>query len=192
MEIIGDQNHKWLESGTGHLNAEPESELAGLGGGGRAEAEWRAGPSRTLRPSLGEAPAPGGESAAKFTQADSAPARNGGRGQCAGPGEEPAGVGGKEASVRTGGDRSGPGVSTEKGVSPPVPPPAPPALPTEREGAEGPCGWEAVGDGVGERKTRPRWDKGKLRFIERLPCARHCARRFTYIIALHPHNNPAR
>lgn len=34
MEIIGDQNHKWVESRIGDLNAEPELELAGLGGGG--------------------------------------------------------------------------------------------------------------------------------------------------------------
>lgn len=48
------------------------------------------------------------------------------------------------------------------------------------------------GEWVGERKKMPRLDKGKLRFIERLLCTRHCARRFTYIIALSPHNNPAR
>lgn len=89
--------------------------------GGRAEAEWRAGPSRTLRLSLGEAPAPG-EPAAKFTQADSALARNGGWGECAGQWEEPAGVGGKEGRVRAGGDRSGPGVSIkERSLSTPSP-----------------------------------------------------------------------
>lgn len=34
VEIIGDQNQKWFDSGTGDLNAEPELELAGLTGGG--------------------------------------------------------------------------------------------------------------------------------------------------------------
>lgn len=56
----------------------------------------------------------------------------------------------------------------------------------------GDLGEAHCGETVGERSKRPKLDKGKLRFIERLLCARHCARRFTYIIALNPHNNPAR
>lgn len=67
-----------------------------------------------------------------------------------------------------------------------------PPPPTEQEGAQEPWGERCCGQWVGERKKMPRLDKGKVRFIERLLCTRYCARRFTYIIALSPHNNPAR
>lgn len=79
--------------------------------GGRGGAEGRA---RTRRLSLSEAPAPA-ESAAKFTQADSALARNGGWGEGIGAMGRASGggVGGKEQRVRPGGDRGGQGVSIQ-------------------------------------------------------------------------------
>ena len=74
---------------------------------------------------------------------------------------------------------------SKKGV-----PPTTARPPSRKE--PGALGEEHCGERVGERKKMPRLDKGKLRFIESLLCARHCARRFTYIITLNPHNNPAR
>lgn len=65
MEIIGGQNHKWVESRIGDLNAEPELELAGLGGGGgeggrggvegraRQDSETESGRSPRARPVAG-------------------------------------------------------------------------------------------------------------------------------------------
>lgn len=185
LEIIGDQNCKWFESGTGDLNAETELELAGLGRGGsrgRARAE---GPARTPRLSLGEAPAPAQPSwrlnLPRLTQP--LPGMGGG-GSAPEQWEEPTRVewGARKGESGLGETGVGREFPSKKGVPPPH------SRPPSRKEPRSPGG----GTLVGERKKIPRLDKGKLRFIESLLCARHCARCFTYIITLNPHNNPAR
>lgn len=110
----------------------------------------------------------------------------GGGGSARGSGKSQRGWGARKGESALGETGVGREFPSKKGV-PPTPPSRPPSEKERR------ALWvERSGDRVGERKKRPRLDKGKLRFIERLPCAWHCARRFTYIIALNPHNNPAR
>lgn len=148
------------------------------------EQRWAGGQGRTRRLSLGEAPGPA-EPAAKLTRLTQPLLGMGGRGRAPGQWEEPTGVGWGQGRESPGWGRKE--VGQELPTKKAAPSPSHRAGPSRGVPRDG-----HHGERVSERKTMPRLDKGKLRFIERLLCARRCARRFTYIIALSPHNNPAR